>query len=92
MRSAALHNLNFTVRRSFKVTERVAAEIQANATNLLNHPQFQTYGYDVGGPNLVPNNGTNTAIGEGTNSSGYGTHGLGTFDPRQIELQMVVRF
>jgi hypothetical protein len=92
VRTPSINNLNFTVRRSFKVTERVAIELQANATNLLNHPNIETYTSDPGSMNLSPTNTTNTSLGQGTNSSNFGTHSLTDFDNRQIEFQMNVRF
>jgi hypothetical protein len=92
VRDPSINNLNFTLRRSFKVTERVAIEFQANATNLLNHPNIETYTSDPGSMNLSASNTTNTSLGQGTNSSNYGTHSLTDFDSRQIEFQMNVRF
>jgi len=92
MRCPSIHNLNITLRRSFQVTERVAVDFQANATNALNYVNFQTYSMDMGGQNTTYPNSTNTKLGQGTSSSSYGTHGLTTFDPRQIEFALKIRF
>jgi hypothetical protein len=101
MRAPLINNLNLTLKRSFKVTERVGIDFQANMSNALNHANFQTYGLALGGVNVQPpgsgaagtgTNGTGTPLGAGTGSSSYGTHGNGTFDSRQVELQMKVRF
>jgi hypothetical protein len=92
VRDPSINNTNLTIRRNFKVTEKLAVEFQANATNLLNHPNIRTYTSDPGGMNLSPSNTTNTSLGQGTGSSSYGTHGLTDFDNRQIEFQMNVRF
>jgi len=48
IRDPSINNLNFSIRRNFKVTERLAIEFQANATNLLNHPNIETYTTDLG--------------------------------------------
>jgi len=92
VRDPSINNLNFTIKRAFKVTERLAVELQANATNVLNHPNIKTYSADPGGMNLISSNTTNTSLGQGSNSSAYGTHGLTDFDNRQIEFQLNVRF
>jgi hypothetical protein len=94
VRAPGINNLNLTVRRSFRVTERVAIDLQANTTNLLNHPNFQTYATDLGSStNLSPSNTNNIALGYPTNSTNtYGTHSLTDFDNRQIEFQLKVRF
>lgn len=92
IRSPRKNNLNLSLSRTFKPTERVAVEFQASSTNLLNHTQFRSITGGLGGPNTAPlPNSTNTQLGQpGTGS--YGTHGYATFDPRQVELQLRVRF
>jgi hypothetical protein len=91
-RAPSINNLNFSLRRSFRVRERVSIDFQANASNLLNHPNFETYTSALGSVNVSASNSTNTALGQGTGSSSYGTHSTTTFDSRQITLQMVVKF
>ena len=94
IRDPSINNLNFTIRRNFKVTERFTVEFQANATNLLNHPNIETYATDLGSSTeLTPNNTNNISLGYPTNSTNsFGTHGLTAFDTRQIEFQMALRF
>jgi hypothetical protein len=92
MRAPSIHNLNITLRRSFQVTERVAVDFQANATNALNYVNFQTYSMDLGAQNTTYPSSTNSPLGSGTSSSSYGTHGLTTFDPRQLEFALKIRF
>jgi len=94
LRDPSINNLNFTVRRAFKVTERVVVEFQANATNLLNHPNIETYSMDLGSSTeLSPTNSSNIPLGYPTNSANtFGTHGLTDFDNRQIEFQLRVKF
>ena len=94
IRCPSINNLNFTLQRSFRVTERVAIDFQANVTNLLNHPNFESYATDLGSSTeLSPSNTNNISLGYPTNSANtYGTHGLTDFDNRQIEFQLKVRF
>jgi hypothetical protein len=84
-----------SIARTFKATEKLAVDFSANFTNFLNHAQFGIYGgynTSLGGINLTPNGPTNTQLGQPTGSSSYGTHGLSTYDPRQIEFQLKIRF
>jgi hypothetical protein len=94
IRDPSINNLNFTIKRSFRVTERLTLELQANATNAFNHPNIRTYTTDLGSSTeLTPNNTNNISLGYPTNSSnGFGTHGLTDFDNRQVEFQMRVKF
>jgi hypothetical protein len=94
IRCPSVNNLNFTLRRTFRVTERVAIDFQANATNILNHPNFQSYATDLGSStNLSSSNTNNISLGYPTNSANtYGTHGLTDFDHRQIEFEFKVKF
>jgi len=92
MRAPMINNLNFTLKRSFRVSDRIGIDFQADATNVLNHPNFETYTSALGSAELTPSNSTNTPLGVATGSSTYGTHSNLTFDSRQIELQMRLRF
>jgi hypothetical protein len=94
VRCPSINNLNLTIRRAFKLTERFTLEFQANATNLLNHPNIENYATDLGSSTeLTPNNTNNISLGYPTNSANtFGTHGLTDFDNRQIEFQLRVRF
>jgi trimeric autotransporter adhesin len=92
MREPSLNNLNFTLKRSFKLTERVGLEFSANATNVFNHPNFETYTMSLGGAELTPGNATSTPLGVGTTSTTYGTHTNVTFDSRQLEFDMKIKF
>jgi hypothetical protein len=85
-------NFDLTLRRTFRVTERVALDFSAQASNVLNHAEFRpdTNGalgatnVGVGGPsNLVPGQ---------PQSASFGTYGNATFDPRQVTFAMKLRF
>ena len=81
LRAPIISNLNFTLKRNFRVTEKLGVDFQANATNVLNHANFQTFTMDLGGVNTTAPSAANanTQLGQGTGSSSYGTHGLTTF-------------
>ena len=81
-----------SIGRTFKATERLSVEFLANFTNFLNHAQFQAYSAGLGGINVTANDPTQTKLGQPTGSSSFGTHGLGTYDPRQVEFQLRIRF
>ena len=100
IRSPGRNNLDISIARTFQITERYSLEFSANALNALNHTQIAGGG-SYGGPgyqgnlgaiNLTPNDQTGTKVGQLTNSLSFGTFGLDTYDPRQLELQLKLRF
>jgi hypothetical protein len=87
LRDPSINNLNFSLTRDFKLTERFTFELQANVTNTFNHPNIETYLADLGGgTEESPSNSSNIPLGYSNGTSSYGTHNLTTFDFRQIEL------
>ena len=89
-------NVDFTLRRTFPLTERFKLEVAGEASNLLNHTEYNganNTGFvgGLGNPNLVNSPGTGLIPGLGTSST-YGTMGVGTFDPRQITMHARVVF
>jgi hypothetical protein len=102
LRAPGRSNLDLSVSRLFRVTERLSLEFTAHATNALNNAQFGGsfassggYNMNLGGINVTPTgagNPSNTQLGQGTGSSTFGTYGVGTFDSRQIELGLKIRF
>ena len=94
-------NLDMSISRNLRLTERIALEFTAHATNVFNHAQFGGsfagsggYNMNLGAINVTPpaSGGTNTQLGQGMASSTFGTYGLGTYDPRQFELGLKIRF
>jgi hypothetical protein len=101
IRSPRYNNLDLSLTRTFKVNERVSVDFSANASNALNHTELcaggcysgsSVSGYpgSLGSINLVPS--AAGQVGQPTNSSGYGVINLSTYDPRQIEFQLKIRF
>ncbi|GIU77134.1 MAG: hypothetical protein KatS3mg005_0372 [Bryobacteraceae bacterium] len=87
-------NLNLSLEKSFKVKERFDFLLSAEATNALNNVQFKPRlnNVSVGGlqPTRDPSRGLE--VGMGT-SSNFGTiNAANTFDPRQIEFRLRIRF
>jgi hypothetical protein len=91
LRAPSINNLNISLSRDFKLTERFTLAFQANATNALNHPNIETYSMDLGGAELTPGNSTNIPLGY-PNTNSFGEHGLTAFDYRQIEFQATLKF
>jgi hypothetical protein len=92
LRNPGMTNINLSVDRRFGIKEGMWIEFSAQATNFLNHTQFRpAYNGGLGGTQLrnEPANGFIPGLGSNDN---YGTIGLNTFDPRQIELQLRFRF
>lgn len=85
-------NVDFTVRRTFPIKERFSVQIGAEISNLFNHPEFNSaYGGGMGNMNLTNNSASGLVPGIGS-SSGFGTAGVGTYDPRQVVMHAFVKF
>lgn len=92
IRGPGRFNIDLTLRKNIKLTERFSLEIAANATNLLNSTELNSqYSGTLGNTNVVTNSKLGLAPGDPTNA-GYGTIGNATYDPRQITLDAVLRF
>jgi hypothetical protein len=92
IRGPGRNNWNLNLERTFKISERVSVEFSAQLTNAFNHTQFRpSITGGLGGPNTIPNQPINVPVGA-LSSSSFGTHGTDTFDPRQMEFQLKVRF
>ncbi len=99
IRTPRRSNLDLSISRAVRITERYALEFSAHATNAFNHPEFGglisgSYNVGLGSINVTPptSSNTNTQLGQGTGSSSFGTYGLSTYDPRQVELGLKLRF
>jgi hypothetical protein len=105
MRSNSLWNVNMSLEKSFRVKERFSISIAAQATNLLNNAQFRPFlntgfGGTVLPATLTANPSQNLKIGQLQDNAvnTWGTYSYSrdgqsnTYDPRQIELVMRIRF
>jgi len=94
MRGPGRSNFDFTLTRDFKVAEKYTVSFMANVTNALNHTQFRTGSFNMGLGGIqvtdVPAQGL--LAGFGQSAATFGTHNLNTFDPRQMIMEMRVRF
>ena len=85
-------NLDLSLRRTFRVTERISLDVAADATNLLNHTELSgSFNGALGGTNTVTNASRGLLPGMGTSDT-YGTIGVTAFDPRQVTLNAKIRF
>ncbi len=92
IRGPGRNNWNLNLERSFRVNERVAVDFSAQFTNAFNTTQFRpNMTGALGGANTIPNLAIKVPVGA-LSSSSFGTHGTDTFDPRQTEFQLKVRF
>jgi len=92
LRNPRRNNVNLSIARSFQATERFVVEFSADVFNFFNHTQFRSYDSFLGGVVTQADPATNTPLGAVSGGSSYGTHGLATFDPRQVEVNLRVRF
>jgi len=80
--------------KNFRVKERVELLLSAEATNAMNNVQFKPRMRSVSAGSLQPTRDPSRGleVGMGTNSN-YGTiDASNTFDPRQVELRLRIRF
>jgi hypothetical protein len=87
MRGPGRFNIDLSVRKSVKITERVALELSAESSNFLNGAQLNSNYNGNLGSTLV---GATTA-GWGSSSS-YGTVNDNTYPAREVVLKARVRF
>ncbi len=92
LRGPGRFNMDLSLRRNFRIRERISLEVAANATNLLNHTELNSnYNQSLGGTNLTTNAATGLLPGMPASST-FGTISNATFDPRQITLNARIRF
>ena len=85
-------NIDLSIRRTFDITSGVQLEFGADAMNVLNHTQFSgAYTGALGGTVTTANPALGLVPGMG-NSNSYGTRGMATFNPRQVQLRTSLRF
>jgi hypothetical protein len=87
LRQGARNNVDVSIRRNFRITERFSAEITADCTNFFNHTQFRGGDSSLGGVNTGSG-----VVGAATNSSSYGTHGFDAYEARQFVMGARIRF
>ncbi|MEW5979403.1 MAG: TonB-dependent receptor [Acidobacteriota bacterium] len=78
--------MDASLQREFRIGEGWRLQFSANVYNVLNHANFSPIGVlNLGGY-------TNYSIGQPTLNPNAGSHGYGTYDPRQVQLQLRVMF
>jgi hypothetical protein len=94
MRGPGRNNVDFTLTRDFRVREKYTLSFMANVTNALNHTQFRTGSYNMalGGIQVTDVPAQGLVAGQGQSAATYGSHNMNTFDPRQMIVEMRVRF
>jgi hypothetical protein len=91
-RSPGLNNWNMSIERTFKPKEGFTLDFSAHFTNAFNHTQFRPrIEWRLGATNTTVNSPQKTLPGQGL-SGNFGTYDTSTFDPRQVELQLKLRF
>jgi hypothetical protein len=94
MRGPGRSNMDITLTRDFRVRERYTVSFLANVTNALNHTQFRpgSYNMALGGTQVTDVPAQGLVAGEGQAAATYGSHNMNTYDPRQMILEMRLRF
>ena len=94
LRGPGRANMNLSLEKGFKLRERVEMLLSGEATNFLNNVQFRPRlrSISAGGLQPRPDPARGLDVGMGTNAN-FGTiDAASTFDPRQVELRLRIRF
>jgi hypothetical protein len=96
IRTTGRTNLNLSVQKQFRFGERWEAVLSGESTNVTNSVQIrpEAFGGSLGAVIAQPNA---TQVSQGVKpgmvaNQNFGSNGLGTFDPRQVELRLRIRF
>lgn len=94
MRGPGRNNLDFTLTRNFKIRERYTLAFMANMTNALNHTQFRagSYSMGLGSVQVTDLPASGIRAGKSQSPGAYGSHNMNTYDPRQVIMEMRLRF
>ena len=85
-------NIDLSIRRNIRIQNDVNLELGADAMNVLNNTQFSgAYTSALGATVTTANAAQGLVPGMGTFNN-YGTRGMATFNPRQIQLRATLRF
>ncbi len=92
MRNPGRYNIDLSLRRSIKINERFSLDLTAEASNVLNHGQLRgSYDGNLGNTQTTFNSSNGLEPGMGQSST-FGAMGVTTFDPREVILNLKVRF
>jgi hypothetical protein len=92
IRTDSRFNIDMSIRRTFRLSPTMAIDVGLDAMNVLNHTQFNgAYAGGLGGTNLTNNPGNGQFAGTAS-AANFGTRGLGTYNPRQMQFRIALRF
>ena len=90
--SAGLNNWNMSIGRIFRPKESLMVDFAAQFTNAFNHTQFRpAMNMALGNTSVQVNSPLGIQPGQGQSGT-FGTRGNSTYDPRQVELTLKIRF
>jgi trimeric autotransporter adhesin len=92
IRTDTRFNVDLSIRRSFRLSQTVSIDAGLDVMNVLNHTQFNgAYNGALGGTNLTNNPGNGQFPGTAS-ANNYGTRGMATYNPRQMQFRFALRF
>lgn len=92
LRGPGRFNIDMTLRKSIKLREKYNLEISAEASNLLNNAQQSgSYSGGLGNTAVTPNPAIGLLPGMGSSDT-FGTIGTQTFAPREVVINLRLRF
>ena len=92
MRGPGRFNLDMTLRRNISLREHLNLEISAQATNVLNHAEpLGNYSGALGSTIVSPSAAYGQTAGMGSSDT-YGTISASTYSPREVVMNVRLRF
>ncbi|HWB96792.1 MAG TPA: hypothetical protein VG672_08825, partial [Bryobacteraceae bacterium] len=94
-RTPGRFNMNLSLQKEFRIHEGISAQLSAEASNFLNNAQFRPVVTATTGATFTNVSAAQSAQGIKpgmVQNDSFGTYGMATFDPRQIELRLRLRF
>jgi hypothetical protein len=92
IRTDSRFNIDMSLRRTFRLSPSMAIDVGLDAMNVLNHTQFNgAYAGGLGNTNVTNNPGAGQFPGTAS-AANFGTRGMGTYNPRQVQFRATLRF
>ncbi|MEO5823774.1 MAG: hypothetical protein ABIT71_24980, partial [Vicinamibacteraceae bacterium] len=92
IRTDSRFNIDMSLRRNFRLTQTTTIDVGLDAMNILNHTQFNgAYIGGLGNTNLT-NNPANGQFAGTASANNYGTRNQATYNPRQVQFRIALRF
>jgi trimeric autotransporter adhesin len=92
IRTDSRFNIDMSLRRTFRLSPSKAIDLGLDAMNILNHTQFNGAFVGALGNTNLTNNPANGQFAGTASANNFGTRGMATYNPRQVQFRLALRF